>query len=69
MLAQLRGALRIELHKYLSLLLGPSFNTLIQTDEDHRVMPGLATKRKRATPQDAATEVYYWPGFIVGLRI
>jgi hypothetical protein len=65
---ELRALFRLEFHKQLSLLAGPTFYTLINREAKERIYPGFSAHAAVATRAKSEVEVRYAPGWVVGLR-
>lgn len=68
-LFQLRAMVRVDLHRHLSVLAGPTLSVLVQRDPMHRLRPGFAIGSEELTESDSSTRVVLWPGFVAGLRL
>jgi hypothetical protein len=64
---QLRLLARTELHKHLSVFVGPTLNVLLQLDSERMIAPGMGLKHHDIL-RDEFGALSYWPGFAAGVR-
>lgn len=68
-LYRVRAMARYELYPHLSVFAGVTFNVFVELRPEDRFRPAVLVDPHRVTHRDEETQLLYWPGFTVGVRL